>query len=177
MPRGALGYAPIDPIQMLVWSAVLNGIVPVPIMTVMMVVVTRPSVIGRFSARPTLIIWVGWRGADGCYRCGTDLVLNWLTRTFVPNKCVYSSGTIRSNVPYLLRGSNDLRRRMNILPVDRALIIYGALADRSETRGARERLFQHLMKMYIEGEKDEHRLTVEGLSYLHNLNREIDSRN
>jgi hypothetical protein len=66
---------------------------------------------------------------------------------------------------------------MNILPVDRALIIYGALANRSETKGVRGRLSEHLMKMYIEGEKDEHRLTVEGLSYLHNLNQEIDSRN
>ncbi len=66
---------------------------------------------------------------------------------------------------------------MNVLPVDRALIIYGALADRSETKGARERLFRHLMKMYVEGERDEHRLTVEGLSYLHHLNQEIDSRN
>jgi hypothetical protein len=66
---------------------------------------------------------------------------------------------------------------MNSLPVDRALIIYGALANRSETKGARERLSEHLMKMYIDGEKDEHRLTVEGLSYLRNLNQEIDSRN
>ena len=66
---------------------------------------------------------------------------------------------------------------MNILPVDRALIIYSALANRSETKGVRERLSEHLMKMYIEGEKDEHRLTVEGLSYLHNLNQKIDSRN
>ena len=32
------------------------------------------------------------------------------------------------------------------------------------------------MKKYIAGEKDEHRLTVEGLSYLRNLNREINSR-
>jgi len=64
---------------------------------------------------------------------------------------------------------------MNSLPVDRALIIYGALANRSETKGARERLSEHLMKMYIDGEKDEHRLTVEGLSYLRNLNQEIDS--
>jgi len=43
--------------------------------------------------------------------------------------------------------------------------------------GVPVKLFQHLMKMYIEGEKDERRLTVEGLSYLHNLNRQIDSRN
>jgi hypothetical protein len=65
---------------------------------------------------------------------------------------------------------------MNILPVDRALTIYSALADRSETKGARERLSKHLMQMYIEGENDEHRLTVHGLSYLRNLDREIDSR-
>ena len=65
---------------------------------------------------------------------------------------------------------------MNILPVDRVLSIYGALADRSETEGARERLSRHLMKRYIEGEKDVHRLTVEGLSYLRNLDREINSR-
>jgi len=61
------------------------------------------------------------------------------------------------------------------LPVDRALTIYGALADRSETKGVPDRLSKYLMKRYIEGEKDEHRLTVEGLSYLQNLYREIDS--
>ena len=65
---------------------------------------------------------------------------------------------------------------MNILPVDRALSIYGALANRSEAKGARQRLSVHLMKMYIDGEEDEHRLTVEALSYLRNLDREIDSR-
>jgi len=65
---------------------------------------------------------------------------------------------------------------MDILPVERALSIYGALADRSETRGARERLSRHLMKLFIEGEKDPHRLTVHGLSYLRELDREIDSR-
>jgi hypothetical protein len=66
---------------------------------------------------------------------------------------------------------------MNMLPVDRALSIYGALADRSEPKGIRERLSKHLMKRYIEGERDQHRLTVEGLSYLRTLYREIDSRN
>jgi hypothetical protein len=66
---------------------------------------------------------------------------------------------------------------MIILPVDRALILYGALADRSETKGARKRLSEHLTKIYNEGERDEHRLTVKGLSYLHDMNREIDSRN
>jgi hypothetical protein len=66
---------------------------------------------------------------------------------------------------------------MNTLPVDRALRIYGTLADRSEMRGARKGLSEHLMKKYLEGEKDEHRLTVEGLSYLRSLDRKVDSRN
>jgi hypothetical protein len=65
---------------------------------------------------------------------------------------------------------------MNTLPVDRALRIYSTLADRSETKGAREQLSKYLMKKYIEGERDQHRLTVEGLSYLRALDREIDSR-
>ncbi len=66
---------------------------------------------------------------------------------------------------------------MHTLPVERALSIYGALADRSERKGARERLSKHLMQLYIEGERDQHRLTVHGLSYLRELDRKNDSRN
>jgi hypothetical protein len=44
-------------------------------------------------------------------------------------------------------------------------------------KGTRERLSKHLMKMYLEGEKDPHRLTVHGLSYLRAYDREMDSRN
>ncbi|UGY14564.1 hypothetical protein HAP48_0039460 [Bradyrhizobium septentrionale] len=63
---------------------------------------------------------------------------------------------------------------MNILPIDRALRIYGVLADRGETKGARELLSRHLMKLYTAGERDQHRLTVHGLSYLQDLDRRID---
>jgi hypothetical protein len=63
------------------------------------------------------------------------------------------------------------------LSVDRALNIYGAIADRSETRDVRERLSKYLIQRYVEGERNEHRLTVEGLSYLQRFYREIDSRN
>jgi hypothetical protein len=60
---------------MMIWSAVLNGIVAVPIMTVMMVVVTRLSV-GRFSARPTLTFF-GWAGA--ALMAVTVVALFWLS--------------------------------------------------------------------------------------------------
>jgi hypothetical protein len=78
---------------------------------------------------------------------------------------------------YLINSTNHIREKMmNSLPIDRALRIYTSLADRPETKDARGLLSKHLMKKYIEGEKDEHRLTVEGLSYLQTLYRKIDSR-
>jgi hypothetical protein len=63
---------------------------------------------------------------------------------------------------------------MHTLPVDRALAIYETIANRSELKGTRERLSQHLRKVFLEGEHDPHRLTVHGLTYLQNLDRERD---
>ena len=56
-----LGFTGIDAIHMLVWSAVLNGIVAVPIMVMMMVIVSNPKLMGRFRARSWLIA-LGWLG-------------------------------------------------------------------------------------------------------------------
>jgi NRAMP (natural resistance-associated macrophage protein)-like metal ion transporter len=56
-----LGFTGIDAIHMLVWSAVLNGIVAVPIMAMMMVIVANPKLMGKFKARPWLVA-LGWLG-------------------------------------------------------------------------------------------------------------------
>ncbi len=56
-----LGFTSIDPIKMLIWSAVLNGIVAVPIMAVMMVIISKVSLMGRFKAKPWLVGF-GWGG-------------------------------------------------------------------------------------------------------------------
>src|SRR6478752_4517000 len=56
-----LGFTGIDAIHMLVWSAVLNGIVAVPIMAMMMVFVANSKLMGRFRAR-TWLIALGWLG-------------------------------------------------------------------------------------------------------------------
>ena len=55
----AIGFLPINPIQLLVWTAVINGIVAVPIMAMMMLIVTNSAAMGRFRARPSLA-WAGW---------------------------------------------------------------------------------------------------------------------
>jgi Mn2+/Fe2+ NRAMP family transporter len=57
----ALGFTGFDAITMLVWSAVLNGIVAVPIMAMMMVIVSNSRLMGRFKARTWLIV-LGWVG-------------------------------------------------------------------------------------------------------------------
>jgi NRAMP (natural resistance-associated macrophage protein)-like metal ion transporter len=56
-----LGFTGIDAIHMLVWSAVLNGIVAVPIMVTMMVIVSNTQLMGSFRARSWLI-GLGWVG-------------------------------------------------------------------------------------------------------------------
>lgn len=56
-----LGFTGIDAIHMLVWSAVLNGIVAVPIMAMMMVIVGNSKLMGRFKATPRLTA-LGWTG-------------------------------------------------------------------------------------------------------------------
>jgi Mn2+/Fe2+ NRAMP family transporter len=55
----AMGFLPINPIQLLVWTAVINGIVAVPIIAMMMLIVTNKAAMGRFLARPWLA-WAGW---------------------------------------------------------------------------------------------------------------------
>jgi len=52
----AVGFSTLDPIKMLVWSAVLNGMISVPIMAMMMMLITS---MGRFRAHRWLA-WVGW---------------------------------------------------------------------------------------------------------------------
>ncbi|MEO8747819.1 MAG: divalent metal cation transporter [Rhodanobacter sp.] len=57
-----LSFSPIDPVKMLFWSAVVNGVIAVPLMVVIMYLATRHKVMGKFSIPPTLR-WLGWLAA------------------------------------------------------------------------------------------------------------------
>ena len=52
-------YSPISPMKALFWSAVINGIVAVPLMAVIILLVSRKSVMGAFTA-PRSIVVLGW---------------------------------------------------------------------------------------------------------------------
>jgi Mn2+/Fe2+ NRAMP family transporter len=55
----ALEYTPIQPMKALFWSAVINGVVAVPLMIVIILLVSKKSVMGAFTASRTLIV-LGW---------------------------------------------------------------------------------------------------------------------
>jgi Mn2+/Fe2+ NRAMP family transporter len=52
-------YSPISPMKALFWSAVINGVVAVPLMVVIILLVSKKSVMGAFTASRPLII-LGW---------------------------------------------------------------------------------------------------------------------
>jgi NRAMP (natural resistance-associated macrophage protein)-like metal ion transporter len=47
----ALSFSPIDPMKALYWSAIINGVVSVPIMAAMMMLATNPTVMGPLTVR------------------------------------------------------------------------------------------------------------------------------
>ena len=55
----AIQYSPISPMKALFWSAVINGVVAVPLMVVIILLVSKKSVMGAFTASRTLVI-LGW---------------------------------------------------------------------------------------------------------------------
>lgn len=55
----AIDWSDIDPIQALFWSAVINGVVAVPIMVAMMLVVSHRKAMGKFTASGKLRFF-GW---------------------------------------------------------------------------------------------------------------------
>ena len=52
-------YLPISPMKALFWSAVINGVVAVPLMVVIILLVSKRSVMGAFTASRPIVV-LGW---------------------------------------------------------------------------------------------------------------------
>jgi Mn2+/Fe2+ NRAMP family transporter len=52
-------YLPISPMKALFWSAVINGVVAVPLMAVIILLVSKKSVMGAYVASRPIVI-LGW---------------------------------------------------------------------------------------------------------------------
>ena len=56
---GALNFTAIDPVKALFWSAVINGVVAVPVMAMTMRMATNSDIMGQFQVRGVLRA-LGW---------------------------------------------------------------------------------------------------------------------
>jgi len=54
-----LNFTPIDPVKALFWSAVVNGVVAVPVMVMMMIMGARRAVMGTYVL-PAYLKIIGW---------------------------------------------------------------------------------------------------------------------
>jgi NRAMP (natural resistance-associated macrophage protein)-like metal ion transporter len=54
-----LDFSPIDPVKALLWSAVINGVISIPLMIAMMRLATRQEIMGTFVIGSRLR-WLGW---------------------------------------------------------------------------------------------------------------------
>ena len=71
-----LNFSPIDPIKALFWSAVINGVVAVPVMVMMMLLSSSKAVMGDFKLHPGLRI-VGWLSTAVMAAAAAGLFLTW----------------------------------------------------------------------------------------------------
>ena len=72
----AITLSPIDPIKALYWSAVINGIVAVPVMTVMMLMTAQARVMGKFIVTGWLR-WLGWASTIAMGACVVGMIVGW----------------------------------------------------------------------------------------------------
>jgi NRAMP (natural resistance-associated macrophage protein)-like metal ion transporter len=67
-------YSPISPMKALFWSAVINGVVAVPLMVVIVVLVSKKSVMGQFTASRSLRT-LGWAATAVMALAATAMLL------------------------------------------------------------------------------------------------------
>src|SRR5271168_657281 len=72
----AINFVDLDPIKALFWSAVINGVVAVPLMVVIMLMAMRRCIVGRFTLpRP---LWaMGWLSTGAMAAAVTAMFATW----------------------------------------------------------------------------------------------------
>lgn len=71
-----LNFTPVDPIKALFWSAVINGVIAVPIMAVMMLMAVRPDIMGPFVIKRRLRV-LGWLATAVMAAVVLAMVVTW----------------------------------------------------------------------------------------------------
>jgi Mn2+/Fe2+ NRAMP family transporter len=73
----AITLSPINPIEALYWTAVINGVVAVPVMITMMLMTAQPRIMGKFVIGGWLR-WFGWAATLAMTCCVVGMVFGWI---------------------------------------------------------------------------------------------------
>jgi Mn2+/Fe2+ NRAMP family transporter len=68
---------PLDPIKALYWSAVINGVVAVPVMSVMMIITAQRKIMRKFIVSGWLR-WLGWASTTAMAASVVGMIVGWL---------------------------------------------------------------------------------------------------
>jgi NRAMP (natural resistance-associated macrophage protein)-like metal ion transporter len=71
-----LNFTALDPIKALFWSAVINGVVAVPIMAMIMILGSRSAVMGQFTLKP-LLRTLGWVATAAMAAAAVGMFATW----------------------------------------------------------------------------------------------------
>ncbi len=72
-----LNFTPIDPVKALYWSAVVNGVIAVPVMFAMMDLSRRPAIMGGFTL-PPILKFFGWLATLVMAVTVAGMLVSWL---------------------------------------------------------------------------------------------------
>ncbi len=73
---GLLNFTPLDPIKALFWSAVINGVVAVPVMVAIMLMAAKPAVMGEFVISTPLKA-MGWLATAAMTAAAVGMFATW----------------------------------------------------------------------------------------------------
>jgi Mn2+/Fe2+ NRAMP family transporter len=73
-----MNFTPINPIKALYWSAVINGVVAVPVMIVMMLMTSQRRVMGKFVIKGWLR-FLGWASTLAMGACAVIMIASWIS--------------------------------------------------------------------------------------------------
>ncbi|WP_159013963.1 NRAMP family divalent metal transporter [Acidisoma sp. S159] len=71
-----LNFSSLDPVKALFWSAVLNGVVAVPVMVMMLLMAIRRDVMGQFTIGPVLKV-LGWLATAAMAAAAVGMFATW----------------------------------------------------------------------------------------------------
>lgn len=72
-----LNFTPVDPIKALYWSAVINGVVAVPVMVILMLMTAQRRIMGEFTIGGWLRA-LGWMSTAAMAACVGGMFATWL---------------------------------------------------------------------------------------------------